>query len=240
MNAVELHEVCKTYGDTAVLNGVSLVARKGSVIAIIGRSGSGKSTMLRCVNGLETIQSGRIDVAGHRIGDGRTNLRMLRQKVGIVFQGYNLFPHYDVLNNVTLALRLVKKISRTEAEEIAARVLGQVGLAEKLRARPSELSGGQQQRVAIARSLAMAPEIMLFDEVTSALDPELTGEVLKVLADLAGSGMTMLLVTHEMAFAQNIATEVVFMHGGKIWESGPPSQLFANPQTAELRKFISQ
>jgi polar amino acid transport system ATP-binding protein len=237
---IELNGVCKKFGGTTILDRVSFDVPKGAVVAIIGRSGSGKSTMLRCINGLEKIESGTIRVSDFRIGEGSVDLRALRQKVGIVFQSYNLFPHYSALNNVALALRLVKKMSKTEAEHVARQALVNVGLGDRLKARPSELSGGQQQRVAIARSLAMSPEVMLFDEVTSALDPELTNEVLNVLAALAASGMTMLLVTHEMAFAQKIASEVVFMHTGKVWERGSPRDLFARPTTPELQRFISQ
>ena len=235
---VELLGVEKSFGRLKVLDGVSLAVGKGELVAIIGRSGSGKSTLLRCINGLERIDAGSIRVGPHTVGRDAAALRRLRQDVGIVFQGYNLFPHLTVEKNITLAPRLVKRASDRDARSMAHEVLTRVGLRDKADAFPDQLSGGQQQRVAIARSLAMRPEVMLFDEVTSALDPELTGEVLKVMEDLARSGMTMILVTHEMAFARSVATTVVFMHQGKIWESGDAATLFAAPQTAELRQFI--
>jgi polar amino acid transport system ATP-binding protein len=221
-----------------VLDGVSLDVAQSEVVAVIGRSGSGKSTMLRCINGLERIQSGSIEVAGHRIEPNGGDLRALRKDVGIVFQSYNLFPHLTVLENIILAPRVVKGLSKAEAGSIAQDVLGRVGLVEKIGAYPDELSGGQQQRVAIARSLAMQPKVMLFDEVTSALDPELTGEVLKTMEELADAGMTMILVTHEMGFARQVADRTVFMHQGRIWEEGPSAQLFASPRTPELQNFV--
>ena len=198
-----------------VLDDVSMTVAPGEIIAVIGRSGSGKSTMLRCINGLEPIQDGRILFDGAVVNDPQTDLRALRQRVGIVFQSYNLFPHLSVEKNITLAPRVVKKMSESEARELAREVLRKVGLEEKIAAYPDQLSGGQQQRVAIARSLAMRPQLMLFDEITSALDPELTGEVLKVLEAMARDGMTMLLVTHEIGFAKRVASRVVFMHQGK-------------------------
>ena len=201
MSRVELINVSKNYGPLRVLNDVSLTIETGEVIAIIGRSGSGKSTLLRCLNGLEPIQSGTIMIDGVKVNDPDTDLRTLRQNVGIVFQSFNLFPHLSVSDNITLAPRLVLKQSPDQARKIAADVLARVGLADKIDAMPQQLSGGQQQRVAIARSLAMNPQLMLFDEVTSALDPELTGEVLRVLEGVAREGMTMILVTHEMGFA---------------------------------------
>ena len=237
-NVVSVEDVRKSYGPLEVLKGVSLSVERGGVVALIGRSGSGKSTLLRCLNGLEAIQSGRISIAGHVLAQDGRNLRDVRQDVGIVFQSYNLFPHLTAGGNVMLAPRIVKKVPRGEARALAERVLAQVGLADKFDAYPDTLSGGQQQRVAIARSLAMQPKVMLFDEVTSALDPELTGEVLQVMEGLAADGMTMILVTHEMAFARNVAHQVVLMHGGKIWEQGPPAALFSDPQTAELRQFL--
>ena len=237
-NVVSVEDVRKSYGPLEVLKGVSLSVERGGVVALIGRSGSGKSTLLRCLNGLEAIQSGRISIAGHVLAQDGRNLRDVRQDVGIVFQSYNLFPHLTAGGNVMLAPRIVKKVPRGEARALAERVLAQVGLADKFDAYPDTLSGGQQQRVAIARSLAMQPKVMLFDEVTSALDPELTGEVLQVMEGLAADGMTMILVTHEMAFARNVAHQVVLMHAGKIWEQGPPAALFSDPQTAELRQFL--
>jgi polar amino acid transport system ATP-binding protein len=233
---VAFKDVHKAYGQVEVLKGVTFDVPKGHVVALIGRSGSGKSTALRCINGLETIKSGSLDVCGRSLAAG-PNLRELRMEVGIVFQSYNLFPHLTVEENITLAPRLAKKLSKAEAKGIAERVLKQVGLAEKAQSYPEQLSGGQQQRVAIARSLAMEPQLMLFDEVTSALDPELTGEVLKTIEQLAEGGMTMVLVTHEMAFAKRVADTIIFMHQGIVWETGE-GEMLGNPQTAELRQFI--
>ena len=234
---VELSEVRKRFGAVEVLKGVSLSVAKGQVVAIIGRSGSGKSTALRCINRLETIDAGRIVVCGHDLGAPALDLRAMRADVGIVFQSYNLFPHLTVEQNITLAPRWVRKTGTPAARETARRVLAQVGLADKISAYPEQLSGGQQQRAAIARSLAMSPQVMLFDEVTSALDPQLTGEVLRVMEGLARDGMTMLLVTHEMAFARKVADLVVFMHEGRVWESGPP-EILDRPATEELRHFV--
>jgi polar amino acid transport system ATP-binding protein len=239
MSLVEIHAVSKSYGAVPVLKDVSLDVAKGEIIAVIGRSGSGKSTLLRCINGLEPIQAGAISVDGVRVNDPKTNLRKLRQQVGIVFQSFNLFPHLSVSDNITLAPRIVKKQAPEEAREIARDVLRRVGLEEKLDAYPSQLSGGQQQRVAIARSLAMQPKLMLFDEVTSALDPELTGEVLKVLESVAQAGMTMILVTHEMGFARRFGSRVVFMHEGRIHEEGQAAAVLAEPKTPELKTFLS-
>ncbi len=237
MSIIVLDDVHKSFGALKVLDGVSFSVAKGQVFAIIGRSGSGKSTALRCIDRLERIDRGRIQVCGHEVSSPALDLRQLRLDVGIVFQSYNLFPHLTVRENITLAPRHSKGKSRAEANDIAARVLAQVGLSEKADAYPEQLSGGQQQRVAIARSLAMEPQVMLFDEVTSALDPQLTGEVLKVMADLAAGGMTMVLVTHEMAFARNVADTTLFMHQGRVWEQGGP-ELFDRPQTAELQQFL--
>ncbi|MDP3760994.1 MAG: amino acid ABC transporter ATP-binding protein [Ramlibacter sp.] len=236
-NIVNLENVHKSFGSLNVLKGVSFQVKKGQVVAIIGRSGSGKSTALRCINRLEVIDSGLIEVCGRRVSDPLIDLRGLRRDVGIVFQSYNLFPHLTVQENITLAPRAAKGKSRAEALELARIVLRQVGLADKAQAYPEQLSGGQQQRVAIARSLAMEPQVMLFDEVTSALDPQLTGEVLKVIEELAAGGMTMVLVTHEMAFARKVADVVIFMHEGRIWETGTGDMLL-NPQTAELQQFV--
>lgn len=236
---VNVENIHKRFGQNHVLNGVSLSINKGQVVAIIGRSGSGKSTLLRCLNGLEKIDSGSIHVCNTKInGLPSKDLLALRQRVGIVFQGYNLFPHLTVRKNVTLALTSIKKMRLNDATEIALKVLEQVGMVEKLEAYPEQLSGGQQQRVAIARSLAMMPELILFDEVTSALDPELTGEVLRTMENLARDGMTMALVTHEMAFAKKVADLLVFMHAGKVWEIGSPGELFSDPKTEELSRFI--
>ncbi len=239
MSLVELQDVVKRYGQHTVLNGVSLKVEKGEIIAIIGRSGSGKSTMLRCVNGLEPIQGGTVRFEGTVVNDPGTDLRKLRQHVGIVFQSFNLFPHLTVEKNITLAPRVVKGVARSEARPLAEAVLRKVGLAEKIDAYPDQLSGGQQQRVAIARSLAMQPTLMLFDEITSALDPELVGEVLKVLEEMARDGMTMMLVTHEIGFARKVADRVVFMHQGRIWEEGPAAATLGKPATPELETFLS-
>ena len=239
MSLVEIHDVSKSYGANQVLKGVSLDIEKGEVVAVIGRSGSGKSTLLRCVNGLEPVQAGTIRIDGVQVNDPATDLRKLRQEVGIVFQQFNLFPHLSVSDNITLAPRVVKKQRPEEAREVAREVLARVGLEDKLDAYPAQLSGGQQQRVAIARSLAMLPKLTLFDEVTSALDPELTGEVLKVLESVAKEGMTMILVTHEMGFARRFGSRVVFMHEGRIHEQGPAAAVLAEPKTPELQTFLS-
>ncbi|TCR70102.1 amino acid ABC transporter ATP-binding protein [Bosea sp. BK604] len=239
MPAVVIDDVHKKFGNLEVLKGVSLSVDTGQVVAIIGRSGSGKSTLLRCINGLEVFQSGQIEVAGHKVDQDPKRLRELRKDVGIVFQSYNLFPHLTVGQNIMLSPRITQGVSDSEANTLARDVLSQVGLSEKFDSYPDNLSGGQQQRVAIARSLAMRPKVMLFDEVTSALDPELTGEVLLVMEKLAKGGMTMLLVTHEMNFARTVADTTVFMHQGKIWESGPSKQLFSAPETTELRNFVT-
>ncbi|MDO9437142.1 amino acid ABC transporter ATP-binding protein [Hydrogenophaga sp.] len=236
--AVELKDVHKRFGANQVLKGVSFAIPKGQVVAIIGKSGSGKSTALRCIDRLEIIDSGTIEVCGHAVHDPAIDLRKLRMDVGIVFQSYNLFPHLTVEQNVTLAPRAVKNLSTADAKAIAERTLRQVGLAEKAQAYPEQLSGGQQQRVAIARSLVMEPQVMLFDEVTSALDPQLTGEVLRVIEQLAEGGMTMVLVTHEMDFAARVADTIIYMHEGKVWENGPGTML-RDPQTPELRAFLS-
>jgi polar amino acid transport system ATP-binding protein len=235
---VKLGDVYKSFGSNQVLKGVSLEVAKGEMIAVIGASGSGKSTALRCIDRLETIDRGTIEVCGIRVDDPKVDLHQLRREVGIVFQSYNLFAHLSVEENIMLALRHVKKLGRDEARRLAMGVLDQVGLAQKADAYPEQLSGGQQQRVAIARSLAMSPKVMLFDEVTSALDPQLTGEVLRVMEDLAKDGMTMLLVTHEMAFAKRMADRIIYMHQGKVWEVGSGDMLDA-PQTPELRTFLN-
>lgn len=233
---VAFKDVHKAYGQVDVLKGVSFDVPKGDVVALIGRSGSGKSTALRCINGLEKIKSGTLDVCGRHLA-GDVDLRELRMEVGIVFQSYNLFPHLTVEENITLAPRLAKKLSRAAAKAVAERVLRQVGLSEKAHSYPEQLSGGQQQRVAIARSLAMEPQLMLFDEVTSALDPELTGEVLGTIEALAEGGMTMVLVTHEMAFAKRVADTFFFMALGIVWETGD-GWLLDYPQSPVLRQFI--
>jgi polar amino acid transport system ATP-binding protein len=234
---VTLKDVHKSFGGLKVLDGVSFEVARGEVMAIIGRSGSGKSTALRCIDRFERIDCGEIRVCGHRVDDPGLDLRALRQDVGIVFQSYNLFPHLTTEENIILAPCSVRRMPKAEARELARRVLAQVGLEDKLHSYPEQLSGGQQQRAAIARSLAMQPKVMLFDEVTSALDPELTGEVLKVMEGLAADGMTMVIVTHEMSFARGIADQVVFMHRGKVHERGGAS-ILTSPQTLELSQFV--
>ena len=238
MSLVDIADVVKRFGSNTVLNRVSLKIEPGEIIAVIGRSGSGKSTLLRCINGLEPIQAGRIVFNGTVVNDPATDLKKLRQQVGIVFQSFNLFPHLSVERNITLAPRVVKRMDPAKARELAAQVLARVGLSEKIDAYPDQLSGGQQQRVAIARSLAMQPQLMLLDEVTSALDPELTGEVLKVLEYVARDGMTMILVTHEMGFARRVATRLIFMHEGRIREEGSAVDLLSKPRTPELVSFL--
>lgn len=235
---VRFQNVRKSFGDLEVLKGISLEVPKGNVVALIGQSGSGKSTALRCINGLEEIDGGELYVCDRALHAKDCDIPALRLQVGIVFQSYNLFPHLTVEKNITLAPRKVKNVGRKEAQELAAHVLGQVGLSDKIDAYPDQLSGGQQQRVAIARSLAMQPELMLFDEVTSALDPQITGEVLKVIEGLAKGGMTMVLVTHEMGFASAVADQIIYMREGVVWESGDRN-LLKNPATQELRQFIS-
>ena len=237
---VDIAALRKRYGELEVLKGIDLQVQRGEVVAIIGRSGSGKSTLLRCINGLEAFQSGTLGVDGRPLRHGDpAAMRELRQHVGMIFQSFNLFPHLSVGRNVMLAPGLVKGRKGPEAESRARALLQRVGLAEKFDAWPDQLSGGQQQRVAIARALAMDPSVLLCDEITSALDPELVGEVLKVVEDLARDGMTLLMVTHEMGFARKVADRVVFMHAGRIHEMGPPDQLFGAPQTPELRQFLS-
>ena len=239
MPLVQIEEVHKSFGSLHVLKKIDLDVEKGEDVMLIGRSGSGKSTLLRCINGLEPIEKGDIWVDGDHVNGKKTDLKLLRQKVGIVFQSFNLFPLLTVERNITLAPMVVKKMSQEEATDITHNVLRLVGLEDKIRAYPDELSGGQQQRVAIARSLAMQPKLMLFDEITSALDPELIGEVLKVLESLAEQGMTMILVSHEMGFARKVADRVVFLHEGEIWETGSADQMFDKPQTPELQVFIN-
>ncbi|MCT8970913.1 amino acid ABC transporter ATP-binding protein [Microbaculum marinisediminis] len=239
MSLVSLRNVVKRFGSHEVLKGITLSIDEGETVAVIGRSGSGKSTLLRCVNALETVQEGDLTVAGIEVTAANADLNLLRARVGMVFQSYNLFPHLTVERNVKLALKRVRKMRDAEASEIAHAMVAKVGLAEKLHAYPDELSGGQQQRVAIARSLAMQPSMMLFDEITSALDPELVGEVLRVLEELAREGMTMMLVTHEMNFARTVADRVIFMHEGRIHEDGPSQEVLRNPRTPELKAFLA-
>ena len=224
----------KSFGAATVLGGVDLGVAPGEFVSLLGPSGCGKTTLLRIVAGLLSADRGRVRLDGQDI----TGLPPHRRDVGVVFQNYALFPHLTVERNITLALTLVKKEPKAEARRRAAEVLSMVGLTDKIAAYPEQLSGGQQQRVAIARSLALQPQVMLFDEVTSALDPELTAEVLGVMENLAQRGMTMISVTHEMGFARRVADLVVFMHKGRVWESGPTAEVFANPRTAEFRQFV--
>jgi len=239
MALVHIKDLRKSYGTNEVLKGVSLEVQQGSVVAVIGRSGSGKSTMLRTINGLEVFQAGSIEVDGtHIAGFSKAALRELRLKVGMVFQQFNLFPHLSAGENVMLAPVVAKKMPREEAREIAKAMLAKVGLAEKFDALPENLSGGQQQRVAIARALAMSPKVLLCDEITSALDPELVNEVLAVVRNLATEGMTLVMVTHEMRFAREVGDHLVFMHQGRIHEEGVPAQVFDNPKTPELAQFV--
>ena len=235
---LRLENVHKWFGSLHVLKGISMEVARGEVVVVIGRSGSGKSTILRCVNGLEPIQQGRILVDGDLVDAHSRHVRKIREEVGFVFQSFNLFPYYTALENVSLALKIVKKLPPDQARGIAEEMLRRVGLSDKLAAYPDQLSGGQQQRVAIARALAMSPKLMLFDEVTSALDPELVGEVLKVMQDLAEGGMTMVVVTHEMGFARAVADRVLFVHEGQIAEEGPTEQIFSAPRNENLRSFI--
>ncbi|MBR9873226.1 MAG: amino acid ABC transporter ATP-binding protein [Vibrionaceae bacterium] len=239
MSLVSVDQVHKYYGENHVLKGVDMKVEAGEVVSIIGRSGSGKSTLLRCMNGLETYQDGAIVVDRQAVEDDDYKLRLLSRSVGMVFQSFNLFPHMTVGENVMLAPKLVMKKDSKACEAQARELLEKVGLADKFDAYPANLSGGQQQRVAIARSLAMNPKVLLCDEITSALDPELVGEVLKVLEQLKKEGMTLILVTHEMNFAREVGDRVVFMNQGKVWESGPSEEVFDAPQTEELRSFLS-
>lgn len=236
---IEIQNVHKSFGDLQVVKGVSMTVNKGEVVSIIGGSGSGKSTLLMCINGLEDIQGGHILVDGMDVHARTTNLNKLRQKIGIVFQQWNAFPHLSVMENVMLAPRKVLGKSRDEAATIAEKQLRHVGLGEKLSVYPAKLSGGQQQRMAIARALAMSPSYMLFDEVTSALDPQLVGEVLDTMRMLSQEGMTMILVTHEMRFAREVSDRVAFFRQGVVHEIGSPEQIFDAPQRAETAAFLS-
>jgi ABC-type polar amino acid transport system ATPase subunit len=237
---IVIKDLVKQFGGLRAVDGVSLTVPLGRVTVIIGPSGSGKSTVLRCINHLETPSAGEIWVDGKRLTHNSKDINAVRAEVGMVFQQFNLFPHLTTLENIVLAQRVVRKRRRPEAERIAREQLARVGIPEKADSYPSQLSGGQQQRVAIARSLAMNPKIMLFDEPTSALDPEMIKEVLDVMLDLAREGMTMVVVTHEMGFARNACSEIIFMDRGKIVEQGPPTEFFANPREERTRQFLSQ
>ncbi len=238
MSFIEIRDISKSYGDLSVIDRLAMSVDEHQVVSLIGPSGSGKSTLLRCINGLEPIDSGEILVHGDRITGRGVDVDALRRHIGIVFQGYNLFPHMTVLQNVTLAPLQVLKLSREEAEERAFALLTRIGLAHKAKEYPDRMSGGQQQRVAIVRALAMDPMVMLLDEITSALDPELVSEVLSIVRDLASEGMTMLLATHEMGFAREVSSKVCFLCDGAVHEEGPPEQVFGDPQRERTRAFL--
>ncbi|WP_144876869.1 amino acid ABC transporter ATP-binding protein [Microbacterium sp. 1.5R] len=238
--AIDVQGLVKTFGDNEVLKGIDLTVTGGEVVCVIGPSGSGKSTLLRSVNLLEEPTDGKIFIEGIDITDPDVDIDRVRTRIGMVFQSFNLFPHLSVLDNLTIAQRRVKKRNKAEAERVAHEMLGRVGLAEKAKAFPGHLSGGQQQRVAIARALCMNPDMMLFDEPTSALDPELVGEVLQVMRSLADEGMTMLVVTHEMGFAREVGSRLIFMDGGHIVEEGDPREVLANPQHPRTQDFLSR
>lgn len=239
MPFLEINDVHKRYGHVEILKGINLNVEEHQVVCLIGPSGCGKSTMLRCINGLESITDGEIRIDGDRVTGPGVDLNALRRDVGIVFQSFNLFPHMSVLDNITLAPIQVLGLSKDEAETRAMPLLKRIGLDHKARAFPDQLSGGQQQRVAIVRALAMEPRVMLLDEITSALDPELVSEVLNIVRDLAKEGMTMLLATHEMGFAKEVSSKVCFLYNGVVHEEGPPSQIFGNPQQERTKAFLS-
>ncbi len=237
---IELKNVTCRYSDIVALNDINLTVEQGEVLVILGPSGSGKSTLLRCLNALEEIASGEINIDGFRIEKKYSDIHQIRLEVGMVFQHFNLFPHLSVLGNVNLAQKVVRKRNQDEATKVSTQLLGKVGLKDKINSYPGQLSGGQKQRVAIARALAMNPKIMLFDEVTSALDPEMIGEVLEVMKQLAKEGMTMLVVTHEIGFAREVADRIVFIDEGKIIEEGTPDKFFNQPQNQRTRDFLSK
>ena len=237
---IKVKNLCKQFGDLKVLNGINEHIQAGEVVVVIGPSGSGKSTFLRCLNLLEDVTDGEIYVDDEMINSPSVDVNLIRQKMGMVFQHFNLFPHLSIIDNITLAPVLLKKMTKEEAVKKGQELLNTVGLLDKINAYPAQLSGGQKQRVAIARALAMNPEIMLFDEPTSALDPEMVGEVLDVMKDLAKSGMTMVIVTHEMGFAREVATRVLFMDQGQILESGTPDEVFNHPQNERTQNFLSK
>jgi len=237
---IEVTDLHKSFGSNEVLKGISTTINQGEVVAVIGPSGSGKSTFLRCLNLLEEVTSGKVIVEGRDLTDKNTDINQVRQKIGMVFQHFNLFPHQTVAENIMLAPSMLKKLSKTEARSRAESLLAQVKLSEKIDARPAQLSGGQKQRVAIARALAMDPDIMLFDEPTSALDPEMVGEVLDVMKALAAAGMTMVVVTHEMGFAREVSDRLLFMADGRVVEEGDPREVLANPQNDRTKDFLAK
>ena len=237
---ITIRDLKKSFGKNEVLKGIDLEIEKGDVICIIGPSGSGKSTLLRCLNLLEVPSGGQIIFEGDDLTDKKTNLNLHRQKMGMVFQQFNLFPHMTVLENLTCAPVMLKKIPKEKAEEKALSLLSRVGLGDKASAYPDKLSGGQKQRVAIVRALCMEPDVMLFDEPTSALDPEMVGEVLDVMKELAKEGMTMAVVTHEMGFAREVSNRVLFLDGGKIVEEGAPAEIFGSPESDRLKSFLAK
>lgn len=237
---IKVERLVKSYGDLQVLKGIDVEVKEKEVICIIGASGSGKSTFLRCINLLEDITSGAVYIDGVKVNDPSTDINKLRTDVGMVFQQFNLFPHMNVLDNITLAPRKVRNMEDAEAERLAYELLGKVGLSDKAMAYPEQLSGGQMQRVAIARALAMQPKIMLFDEPTSALDPEMVKEVLDVMKQLAEEGMTMLVVTHEMGFAREVADRVLFIDNGYLEEEGTPEEIFNNPKSERTKAFLGK
>lgn len=237
INVENLH---KSFGNNEILKGISTQVENQEVVVVIGPSGSGKSTFLRCLNGLETVTSGKIEIAGLELTNPKTNIHQLRQNVGMCFQQFNLFKHLTIMENITIGPIQVLKQSKQESEKVARELLKKVGLQDKENNYPDQLSGGQQQRVAIARALAMKPKVMLFDEPTSALDPEMVGEVLKVMTDLAHEGMTMVIVTHEMGFAREVGHRVIFMDGGYLVEEGTPAEIFNNPKEERTKSFLSK
>nr|WP_106780722.1 amino acid ABC transporter ATP-binding protein [Lysinibacillus timonensis] len=237
INVENLH---KSFGNNEILKGISTQVENQEVVVVIGPSGSGKSTFLRCLNGLESVTSGKIEIAGMELTNPKTNIHQLRQHVGMCFQQFNLFKHLTIMENITIGPIQVLKQSKQESEQVARELLKKVGLEDKEDNYPDQLSGGQQQRVAIARALAMKPKVMLFDEPTSALDPEMVGEVLKVMTDLAHEGMTMVIVTHEMGFAREVGHRVIFMDGGYLVEEGTPSEIFTNPKEERTKSFLSK
>ena len=240
MSFVDVQNVSKCFGDNQVLTDVCLDVDEHNVVCLIGASGSGKSTLLRCINLLEKVDQGSISVDGQALTNGKVDVNALRRKIGIVFQAYNLFPHMTVLENVSLAPRKARRMSQREARERAFELLRRIGLEEKAEEFPDRLSGGQQQRVAIVRALAMDPKLMLLDEITSALDPQLVSEVLQLVRELAESGMTMIIATHEMSFAREVADKVCFLDAGRILEEGPPAQIFSDPHEPRTRAFLSR